>query len=191
MLKLACLWLGLFCAQKAPIEVSEPDRPKIPIVVASEKLKINITPTNYNDAQKRKLGEAVEVLTIILNSDDFRQAIISKKNFTNTMGRNGAQIYEHLMSGQEIHNPTSVGSVDFNVTMYYSSKNVVGYTYSASATVFTNSKYYDKYTKCDIARNLGHEWTHQLGYVHSTAKDSNSIPYSVGNIINDLCKQQS
>lgn len=188
VLKLACLWLGLFCAQKSPVVEKVPTEVKPIVVVGGEKLKINITPTNYNEAQTAKLNEAIEVLAQIMNSENFRQAVISKKKFTNNLGRTNQEIYDHIMTGQELHNPTSIGSMDFSVTMYYSSGKVVGYTYPMASVVHTNSKFYNKYGKCEIAKNLGHEWTHQLGYTHSSASDSDSVPYSVGNIIYELCK---
>lgn len=188
MFGLLCSLIGIFCVSQNPPKIE--NLPKTPIVIieSSKRLQINIVSNNYSDKQKVLLNQAISQIDKIWNSENFREKVISKKNYTNSMGRNGVEIYEHLMTGQELANPASINSMDFSVTMYYSRKNVVGYTYNSASVVYTNSKFYDKYGPCDVAKNLSHEWTHQLGYVHSTAKDSNSIPYSIGNIVYEICK---
>ena len=55
--------------------------------------------------------------------------------------------------------------------------------------VWTNDKFFTTNSLGKVAGNIVHEWTHKLGFEHdfnSTARRNYSVPYAVGNIIQEL-----
>lgn len=83
--------------------------------------------------------------------------------------------------------------LDLIVEMYYSKYvSTVGYTYPKDLVVHTNWKYHKNYHPCRIASNLGHEWTHKMGFGHDSKNNSNrpfSVPYAHNTIIESLCEK--
>lgn len=148
------------------------------VLIPAAAFEVSIKDTNYSPSQKLKLSTAEGMLRSLLVSEDFKEAVISRK-YTST-ALNGEEVYKKLIGS---------GKMDLKVTMYFSATSkVVGYTYPNSNTIFTNAKFYNRYFPCDIASNLTHEWSHKLGFEHSSASDRESVPYSLNEIIKRLCK---
>lgn len=168
-------------------EVTTPKVTPISVENSPSKFSVNITSVNYNEDQKEKLDKAAKIISDIFNSEEFKKEILVRE-FTNSLGLTNLQIYEKLMEGKEALAPETVGSMDIVVTMYNAPlSKVVGYTYPDSQTIYTNSKFHNKYTPCRVASNLTHEWIHKLGFNHSSTKDSKSVPYSLNEIVEKLC----
>jgi hypothetical protein len=146
---------------------------------------VKIVATNYNEDQKKKLAEAERIIAKVFNSEAYKSAVLSKK-FTSTK-LSAAQVYEELFEGAEALVPAKNYQMDLTVTMYYKNNKTVGYTYPSKMTVYTNSKFHDRYTACQIAGNLVHEWTHKMGFGHSSASDRSSVPYAHNKIVESLC----
>lgn len=169
-----------------PHEASKPIGPEYPVQNVKKIFTVHIESLNYTDAQNAKLDKAQTLITKIINSDDYKKEVLNWK-FTNTNGLTNQQIYDKLFAGAEALLPAINYQMDLKVEMYHSYGNTVGYTYPDDLVVHTNSKYHNNYSPCDIASNFTHEWTHKMGFDHSSANDSNSVPYAHNSIIEKLC----
>lgn len=188
MKNLFCLIaLSLFAC--TPQTVKVPEVTPIPTVtptIAKKKFLIAIRDTNYTEPQKKNLAAASKHLEEIFNSEEFQKAVEGRTYTSTTL--TGKEVYKKLMEGVESYNKEVNFTMDLKVTMYLKTlTKVVGYTTPGSDTVFTNSKFHSKYSACKIASNLTHEWSHKLGFQHSSASDAKSVPYSLNEIVEKIC----
>lgn len=146
----------------------------------------------FNEIRKIKLWSAIVYLHSAINSDWFKQSVLTHKylgkyQYANNEGRSNEEIYNLLMSGNEILSPEIDNEIDVDIELYtkwFSS--VIGYTYPNITTQFINRKYFDKMSKNEIASNILHEYLHKQGWSHDfnpTARRPYSIPYAIGNIV--------
>lgn len=160
-----------------------------------EKFKVNIKHLNYTVQQEKKLLESASLLEKIFNSLEYKNEVINftyknEKKFHENLGKTNLEIYEHLMLGSEILMPVIDREMDLTVKMYYSFRSTVGYTYPNIMTVYTNRRFHNGFTPCQIASNLAHEWTHKMGYGHSKRWNYDrdfTVPYGHNKIIEKLC----
>lgn len=170
------------------------------------KVKVNSAaevtlPESFADSVKK----AELILSRILSSDDFKQALIkrtfadssfskSKKNCFelkyNADGRvSGEGVYENLTRNQQIN-------IEWVIKNYPNGKTkTMGFS-SACIDKITSYDYWIKdgqYLSLRIVRHLAHEFTHVCGYRHSTkvAKgykwdNKNDPAYGVGGIAGDI-----
>jgi hypothetical protein len=166
-----------------------------PIQVRLQKLE------GFSTAEQDKLAQAAGVLERVLNSVEFREAVLShrfqgKEGYADGSGMTNQQIYEAIRSGKESFEQTADGEVDLNLNLRALSwfqRNVVGYTTESSDTVTLNRRFFSSYTPAEVASNLCHEWLHKLGFEHdfrSTARRSHSVPYAIGDLVEKLAGQQ-
>jgi hypothetical protein len=172
--------------EEGPRDPSTPIGPEYPVANAKKIFTVKIEDTNYTAAQKLILREAEIRIAQIFNSPEFEAEILSRK-FTSTKLL-PHQIYEKLFSGAEALIPAVNYQMDLKVTMYYKYNRVVGYTTASSMVVHTNSKFHNNFSPCRVASNLTHEWSHKMGFDHSSASDAKSVPYSLNEIVEKLCK---
>jgi hypothetical protein len=161
-------------------------------VQASGKFTTNVKHTNYTPKQAAKLATAAKLLATIINSQEYRQAVLdhrygSRLAFDSSLGLSNAQVYEKIFRGAERLGPAVDYEMDLIVTMYRKSNSVVGWTNGKILIVNTNSKFHDKYTACQVAGNLLHEWMHKLGFDHKSASSSESVPYAQNRFVKRLC----
>lgn len=93
---------------------------------------------------------------------------------------NNLQVYNKFMEGES-------GLWNVMVEAYYSSKNVIGYTYPSTQKVWVNIKYINQPKV--LLGNLIHEQCHNLGYGHSRSWSRSrkySVPYGLGYIAGKL-----
>lgn len=105
------------------------------------------------------------------------------------------QIYETILDGADKYNTNIDNEIDMILCPYYSSKKVIGYTYSNRKEVWVNFKYYrDKYNDfqvSDMVGNILHEWLHNANFSHSRRNNSTrkyTVPYGVGYIARDIAR---
>lgn len=155
----------------------------------------NIKTINYNSTQQAKVDEAAKYIKIIMNSAEYKQEVLGftyggKKQFVDNKGMTNEQIYNHLKGGAEALNPVINYQMDITLQMYYKSNSTVGYTYPSDTKIYTNSKFHNSYSSCQVASNTTHEWTHKMGFSHaqkwSNSRDY-SVPYGHNSIIEKLC----
>ena len=166
---------------------SAPVGNEFPVPSAKKVFTVKIVDLNYTAEQKAKLADAAKYIALIMNSQEFKKAILEREKFTNTLGLTNAKIYDKLFKGAEALSPAENYQMDLKVKMYYSRRRTVGYTYETSLIVYTNSKFHSWYTACEVASNAVHEWSHKLGFMHSSASDSESVPYSLNDVVENLC----
>mgnify|MGYP000138516482 CR=1 FL=1 len=179
---------------------TEPPRECQNLVVeplVGEEVGVSIVMRNFSETQEEKMQEAVARIKIVINSVDFKDRVIAhtfngERTFHNNDGLTNEEIYEKIMLGAETLLPEEDRELDVDVTMYYKNNSTVGYTYPNTKKTWVNSKFFNRYTYAEVAKNVVHEWTHKIGFGHSSKRTSSrpySVPYGVGSIIEDLINQ--
>lgn len=152
---------------------------------------------NFEVDDEIKVNKALEIIKKVIATKEFRNRVLNftylgKKQFLDNGGKSNAQIYQSLLDGSEELSPENDHEMDLELELYYSYRNVVGYTYPNVLRIWMNTKYFNVYTPAEVAGNVFHEWTHKLGYEHassySVARDS-SVPYALGYIMEELGKK--
>jgi hypothetical protein len=157
-------------------------------------LTVNIKMTNFVADQKVKMLEAVARIEIVINSMEFKDRVLAhtwrgKRQFNYNNGLTNEEIYDKLMLGAETLQPEIDYELDVDVTMYYKNNSTVGYTYANTVKTWVNRKFFQNYDYSSVAANVVHEWTHKVGFGHSSGNNSDrpyTVPYAIGGIINDL-----
>ena len=115
----------------------------------------------------------------VINSEAFKKRVLAA-TYTSTKD-SPAVIYEKIMKG------------NWNLVYEFKYKSnwrgkcpVLGWTYASVKTVWFNSCNFQSRDAKGVAGTVGHENMHKLGYDHKSAKDYQSVPYSIGNIVSEL-----
>jgi hypothetical protein len=151
---------------------------------------------NFTADIQTKVDRTLNKLTFIVRSKEFQDKIINhsyngQKTFVDNDGLSNQQIYEKIIKAvEELDETKEVDyEMDLRLKQYYSSKNVVGYTYPSDPVIYLNSKYYSSFDDMEVARSLIHEYMHKLGFKHdfyNTSSRKFSVPYALGTILEDL-----
>ncbi len=176
---------------------------------ASAELRVNLDElVGFSTSSKTKIEQAANLLETILNSDEFKQAVLAhqfegKTLFSNNdrtlndgpiqRGLTNEQVYEALMAGAEqLKGRPSVEDSVANLELHlytpawYKKWSVVGYGYPGQANIYMNWYYFNSFNSAQIIGNLVHEWIHKLGFDHDygrTARRPCSVPYAIGDIV--------
>lgn len=182
-----------------PSTGSEPIGPEYELPNMRKVFTVKVENTNYSkyEGAKAKLDQAEKLIDLVMNSKEYEEEVLNfthkgVKTFYSNNGLTNAQIYEKLYAGAEALIPAVNYQLDLKVTMYYSNNKTVGYTYPSSMIVNTNWKFHKNYQPCRIASNIVHEWTHKMGFGHSSNYTSNrdfTVPYGHNDIIERLCEK--
>lgn len=140
-----------------------------------------------------KMQKSMQVLEKVVNSETFKNRVINFKNkkgvraFASNNGMSNEQIYEHFMDGRENLLPDTAGEMNFYLKLYSAwwSK-VVGWTNEDINTININNKFFKNYKPNEVAGNLAHEWTHKIGFDHTSAAEHDSAPYAIGYVVEEL-----
>lgn len=179
------------------------------------KLKVRLQTKNFSENDEVKLQLAINHMANALSSDEFKDFVLNysytvkvckgiypfktckrvkrygmtyndlddKKNLTQH------QIYEIIMSGGERLIPEKDQEADIFLSLDKSYSNgSIGYTYPSTIWQWIYNSFFKKEKYSNVARNLGHEWMHKIGFGHPskyTSKRKHSVPYSVGYFIRD------
>jgi hypothetical protein len=179
----------------APLTTTDTFDPAAPMRVSIGKT------TGFSPLEKQKLDRAMVKLGQVLNSREFKDAVLShrfegKPGFAND-SRTPAEVYAVIRAAKETFTQVADGEVDLNVelkSLSWFQRGVVGYTTPSSDTVTTNRRFYSGFDESDIAGHLGHEWLHKLGFEHdfkATARRPHSVPYALGELIESLAARPS
>jgi hypothetical protein len=140
----------------------------------------------YTVKEKAQLVEIEQKLGELSNSACFKAWFSEKKRkqLVQTNGKTRAEVVKHL----------ATATAFARVTMYYTSKNVIGYRNKGSNLIHTNSKYHRAkgFGLCSKASNLFHEVSHVMGYTHDferTKRRPYSVPYTISAAVNACCKE--
>lgn len=153
--------------------------------------------TNFNQEDEDKVYSAISLIKKIIRTREFKDRVLNfifngKKQFNDNNGLTNQQIYDLILSGREELVPEIDHEMDLDLELYYSWKSTVGYTTPDRMRIYLNTKYFNTFTPLKLAGNLFHEWTHKLGFNHSSTysveRDS-SVPYALGYMIEELGKK--
>lgn len=192
----ACLLPGQIPQQEEEGEVAqEPPREcVIPERSTDANLTINLVTQDFAEDKEVKLNDAVERILLVINSVEFQERVLNheyqgEKTFVDNKGMSNEEIYQAILEAAETLNGEIDEEIDLDLTLYYANNSTVGYTYPNTERIWINDKFFSVNSLGKIAGNLIHEWTHKLGFEHdfrSTARRQYSVPYGVGNIIQEL-----
>lgn len=152
----------------------------------------------YTTNEQKKLGEATNLMAKVLNSREFRDAVMNatyagKPGFADE-ARSPREIYEAIRGAKENFTDAADGEVDLNLKLENFSwfqRKVVGYTTPSSDTITTNRRFFGSYEPAEVAGHLAHEWLHKVGFEHDHAATRDrpySVPYAVGDLVDKLAK---
>ena len=174
---------------RAPVDTFEPSAP---MRVALGRV------SGYSPTEQQKLGQATQLMADVLNSREFRDAVLGAK-FAGRPGfaseaRSPKEIYETIRAAKEHFTTAADGEVDLNVELRdlsWFQRKIVGYTTANSDTITTNRRFFASFEPAEIAGHLSHEWLHSLGFEHdfqATSQRPYSVPYELGELIESLAK---
>lgn len=171
-------------------------------------LRISLDKTvNYDGDNKVKLLQAMDVMEAVLNSHEFREAVLGftyggALRFANNERFNGkgrvidrdltnAQVYRMIVEGAEQLKGIDA-RVDHTANLHlelYNVRGTVGYVNPGYPEIYTNWYYFDEFTPANVAEHISHEWTHVLGFRHdgkNTARRPYSVSYAVGCLVEKI-----
>lgn len=167
-----------------------------------KQLKVKVFLRNFTEKDTKKLNQAVKVLNTVMNSEEFKKAVLSytfkgETRFHKNNGMSNEEILNHLMTGAEDLMPEVDYVMNFDLTLYRSLNpwsKVKGYTLPDTMRIWMNKKYYRRssWTKYDVAANMAHEWVHKMGFGHAYENNPDrphSVPYAIGRIVGELGKK--
>lgn len=163
-------------------------------VFALGTLKATTQFTNFSDSEKLKMQNAIVTLLRTINSERFKKRIINhqvegENTFVDNNGMTNDEIYKLLLSGSEELLTEKDHEMDLELSMYYSLRSTIGYTYPETLRIWINRRFFRSFRPAQIAANLIHEYMHKLGFSHdynNTPTRKYSVPYAVGRMVRDL-----
>lgn len=168
----------------------------------SNQLSVDVYMRNFTEIDQAKVYKAVEILETVINSQEFKERVYNftwrgEKQFNQNNGLSNKEIYKHIMTGEEILMPHSVGIMNFDLTLYRSKNpwsKVKGYTKPDTMRIWMNKKFFRKssWTPIDVAGNMAHEWVHKMGYGHAYNNNPDrpyTVPYAIGYIVGDIARE--
>lgn len=118
-----------------------------------------------------------------------KEVPISGYGFKKPNGLTDQEVYEKIMLGAEILDPTDDREADIYLKIDRRNKRgVIGYTYGNTKWQWIYNWYFKSYTIPEMAGNLAHEWCHKLGFGHDHRWNStreHTVPYAVGYFVRD------
>ncbi len=186
------------CPEPTPDPIPEPiPDPEGDVPSEALTFNANYVLTNFEQDDEEKLTKAIDIIKSVIASREFRARVLGftyqgKRQFVDNKGLTNQQIYDILLAGREDLVPEIDNEMDLELELYYSWRNVVGYTTPGELRIYMNTKFFDPYTPAEVAGNVFHEWTHKLGFDHAASavpgRDA-SVPYAIGYIIEELGKK--
>jgi hypothetical protein len=149
--------------------------------------------TGFQGDSLKKMNDALKLLEVVVNSDEFRDRVINFKNsigvraFASNKGMTNEEIFDSFMEGRETLQPNTPGEMNFFLNLYHKRwSKVIGYTSPETNIININWKFFRNFALSDVAGNLAHEWAHKIGFDHRSASERDSVPYAIGYIVEDL-----
>ena len=182
----------------APAPVPTPTRP-VDTFEPSAPMRVSLgRVTGYTGAERQKLDQATKLMADVLNSREFRDAVLSAE-FSGRPGfasdtRSPQEVYAAIRAAKESYTDAADGEADLNLELRdfsWFQRHTVGYTTESSDTLTTNRRFFSGYEANEVAGHLAHEWLHKLGFEHdfkATARRPDSVPYELGEVVERLAK---
>ena len=143
---------------------------------------------NFTDEERIKFMASLDLAKQVLNSAEFKERFLALP-LVQTLGYSNIDIYNMLMSGADKFNTEADSAIDVHITMYYSFRNTVGYTYPTTWWTWINRKFFSYFSYADVAGNVVHEYMHNMSFDHRRASDSMSVPYATGDLVSAMINE--
>ena len=147
----------------------------------------------FDNVTDSVLKEAIRLLELTINSDEFKSQILSSK-FSRNKGYSNSQISDLFKQGDEYGNNIDY-IVNLNLEIYsdYAGGGEVGVTTLKDHVTHTYNKYIIDNGAACYAAHLAHEYCHVLGFTHPKyhflgKEKKQSVPYVIGNIVSSILK---
>lgn len=153
------------------------------------------TVSNHYRHKENKIDSAIDVIREVIASPEFRSGILKhkfngRKAFSHSVGLTNNQIYHKILAGAERLKPLRNNTMDMEISFFTNHESkTIGYTRPDTRRVWINTKYFNRFSKEEVAANLVHEWLHKLGFCHDATKTKSrkySVPYAVGNMVKKI-----
>lgn len=162
---------------------------------AQQRVKVNAiqVDSSFDQVSLSKLNEAVKILDIIFNSEEFARDVSHTEFSVGNFGLENYQILELIKSGADnyIGKPKDY-SIDIRVKVFneYFGHGNFGITDMGTRVTRTHRCYILKNdVKCYIS-HLAHEYMHEIGFYDNKTwllgTKTKSVPYKIGNIVDKL-----
>lgn len=177
---------------------------------------------SFNQGHIRLIHATAGALKQAINSEAFKQEVLGfsfkprlgkpRYNFNYNKGLSRKEIYSLIMSGNDRfvdqfpNDPNQLNDKDIDIWIhpYIEHSNTVGYTNGKTYATWINliilDKWIDNYGSTRnkllgiMARNMMHEYCHNLGFDHKgnrpTYFNSGTVPYAIGDILNNIIAGQ-
>lgn len=132
--------------------------------------------SKYNPEQKDKAYKALLILQQVVNSPQFEKRVKSSEFNDDDSPE---KIYKTL-----IGKPNKVKKYTFHLALDPWKKKGIGYTYPGEPTIYTSTRWFNKYDADVIAVHYMHEYCHKMGYEDYHDK-IDSVPYKIHGIVED------
>ena len=168
----------------------------------NDNLKVDVHFRNFTECDKQKVRDAIVILERVMNSEEFKERVLSftfkgETRFHQNNNMTNQEIYDLLMTGEEVLIPGADGVMNFDLTLYRSwnpFSKVKGYTLPDTIRIWLNKKFFRRssWTSVDVASNMAHEWVHKMGFGHDYNYNSDrpySVPYAIGHIVGEVARE--
>lgn len=150
--------------------------------------------TDASPEDEIRVNRAVELVTDIVNDENFRREILNMsykignktyKGYTQT-SLTPKRILDTIIEARENFVGGQDGVMDLNMDMYYEQSTTIGYTSRTDRFFHMNRYHHQNYTPFKTAGNIFHEWLHKINHGHSQNNNEqrpHSVPYKLGYLI--------
>jgi hypothetical protein len=171
--------------------------------LAAGGLKVDITWTSgFSTYYKNKLEQAAGLIETAINSEAFRERVLANTfdgqvQFADNQGLSNEEIYQKIVEAKEVFNDSGDQVIEMHLKSWSPFNfwtSAVASTNMSSGLVRLRKKYYKSASLPRLANTMLHEWTHTIGFTHDfygTNARENSVPYRVGDIIEEIIREQS
>ena len=159
----------------------------------------------YNAQQLEKLTRVFAIMEQVLNAPAFREAVLNfetdgqkgfsfRKNlFRHFETYTNEEVYALLMQAQEEPGDVASGTIDLYLVLEPGADGQnLGYGLPGNREIHTYADYFNNATEASLANHFTHEWCHKIGFEHAQYRwmdrnrDCCSVPYAIGNLIEEL-----
>lgn len=164
-------------------------------------ITVNLIESNgYSGENLIKLNSALLIIERVINSDLFKQKVSEypfyyrKKLFGGYIDQpyTNLEVLSIIENAIEYPGNSTKNCVDLYLNLIDGSNgSVIGYGINGQKEIYTYKKMFEVMKIEEIANHIVHEWLHKLGFTHAEyttyfGKRDKSVPYAVGNLIENL-----
>lgn len=153
-----------------------------------------LSPTNFNDWQAAKAGEARRLIEATVNSTAFQDAVLAARfldvrleraDGTTVSRLSNRQILDTILGGTE-RGTVADHVIGLRVSLYSKLwSSAIGWT-DEEGVIHTRDRFFNSAEPVEIAGHWIHEWTHAAGFRHdfkNTSRRDHSVPYLIGELL--------